>query len=173
MFDEEAGVFDDGEASDAGFFGGSGVRDALLEPEDFGADGNGGIGDRRYALGTAKDVDDVDGLGDVFEAGIGCLAEHFAFVGIDGDDAIADGLEIGGDFVGGTAGIRGETDDGDGFGLAEDLRDGVGGSGMVVGEMEDHGDSMMKMGRRIEEIGIREKRKKWKGLGDKEEEERE
>jgi hypothetical protein len=162
VFDEEAGVFDDGEASDAGFFGGSGVRDALLEPEDFGADGDGGIGDGRYALRTAKDVDDVDGLGDVFEAGIGCLAEHFAFVGIDGDDAIADRLEIGGDFVRGAVGIRGETDDGDGFGLAEDLRDGVRGSGIVVGEMEEHGCSMKKRGKRIEEIGIWEQGEEWK-----------
>jgi len=138
VFDEEAGVFDDGEASGPGFFGAGEVRNALLEPEDFCVDGDGGIGDGRDFFGAAEDVDDVDGLGDVFEAGVGFLAEDFGFVGIDGDDFVADGLEVGGNFVGRAARVGREADDGDGLGGAEDLREGVGRRGGVVGKMEKH-----------------------------------
>lgn len=91
VFDEEAGIFDDGETCGASFFGGGGVRDVLLEPEDFGTDGDGGIGDGRDVFRAAEDVDDVDGFGNVFEAGIGLAAEDFGFVGIHGNDFIAHG----------------------------------------------------------------------------------
>jgi hypothetical protein len=110
-----------------GFCGGWGVFYAELEPKDFGFDGDGGIGYRRNIFGAAEDVNDVDRIGDVFEAGIGFFAEDFGFVGIDGNDAIADGLEVGSDCVAGTGGIRGETDYGDGFGGAEEVEDWVGG----------------------------------------------
>lgn len=138
MFDEEAGVFDDDEASNARFFGGGRVRDALLEPEDLGVDRDGRIGDGRNAFGAAEDVDDVDGLGDVFEAGVGFLAQDFGFVGVDGDDFVTGGLQVGGDFVGRTARVGGESDDSDGFGGAEDLGDGVGGRSGVVRKVKEH-----------------------------------
>ena len=83
------------------FGGGLVVGDFLLEPEGFGVDGDGGIGDGRNFFGAAENVDDVDGFGDVFEARIGFLAEDFGFVGIDGNDVVTGGLEVGGDFVGG------------------------------------------------------------------------
>ncbi len=77
MFDEEAGILDGQEAGGAGFFSGFGVFNTQLQPEGFGADGNGGIGDGKSLFGAAEDVDDVDGFGDVFEASIGFLAEDF------------------------------------------------------------------------------------------------
>jgi hypothetical protein len=140
VFDGEAGVFDDGEAGGASFFGGGGVGDVLLEPENFGADGDGGIGDGRDVLGAAEDIDDVDGFGDVFETRVGFGAEDFGFVGIDGNNFIADGLEVGGDSVGGAKGIAGETDDGDGFGGAENFGDGVRSRGSSVGAVEVHSE---------------------------------
>ena len=101
-------------------------------------DGDSGIGYGRNFFGAAENVDDVDGDGDVFEARIGFLAKDFGFVGIDGDDGVTGGLEVGGDFVRGAARIRGKTDDGDGFGLAEEIGDGVGSGGSVGGEMDLH-----------------------------------
>jgi hypothetical protein len=142
VFDQEAGVLNDGEARRAGFFGGGGVFYAELEPEDFGFDGDGGVDDGWHIFGTAEDVDDVDGFGNVFEARVGFFAEDFGFVGIDGDDAVAGGLEIGSDFIAGAGRIRGEADDGDGFGRAEEVEDGVGGGFGVVGKMYVH-DSLM------------------------------
>jgi hypothetical protein len=118
------------------------VGDLLLEPEGFGVDGDGGIGNARDVGGAAEDVEDIDGFGDVFRARVGFLAEDFGFVGVDGDDAVASGLEVGGYLVGGASGIGGEADYGNGFGLAEELGDGIGGGGSVVGEMEEHGDWM-------------------------------
>jgi hypothetical protein len=126
VFDEEARVFDDEKAGGAGLLRGLRVRDSQLKPKRFGANCDGGSGDGRNILGAAEDIDDVDGRRHIFEACIGFLAEDFALVGVDGNDAVADGLEIGGDFVGGTTGIRGETDDGNGFGLAEKIGDGIG-----------------------------------------------
>jgi hypothetical protein len=166
VFDEEAGVFDDEEASSAGFFGGDGVSDAQLKPQSFGFDGDGGIGYGRNVFGAAEDVDDIDGMGDDFQAGIGFFAEDFGFVGVDGNDAVAGGLEVGGDFVGRTAGIGGEADDGDGFGGAEEIGDGVGGWKSVVWEMKVHEFLMKRTEKRIEEIGgveeFKSKRKKRK-----------
>ena len=138
MLDEEAGVFDDGETGGAGFFGGRGVRDALLEPEDFGVDGDGGIGDGRNVFGTAEDINDVDGFGNVFKAGVGFLAEDFGFVGVDGDDFVADGLEVGGDFGGRTARIGGQADDGDGFGGAEEVANGIRRRSSLGGKVKKH-----------------------------------
>jgi hypothetical protein len=126
VLDEEAGVLDYQEACGLRFCCGQGVREALLKPEAFGANCDGGIGDAGNAVGTAEDVDYVDGDGDVFEAGIGFLAEDLGFVGIDGDNLVAGALKVGSDFVRGTHRIRGETDDGDGFGFAEQLCDRVG-----------------------------------------------
>lgn len=114
------------------------MGDFLLEPEDSGVDGDGGVGNRGNVFGAAEDVDDIHWFGDVFEAGIGFRAEDVRFVGIDGDDFIASGLEVGRDFVGGATRIGGEADDGDGFGGAKEVGDGIGGSGSVVGEMEFH-----------------------------------
>jgi hypothetical protein len=133
------------------------VGDFLLQPEGFGMDGYGGIRCGRDVGGAAEDVDDVNGFGDIFEAGIGFLAEDFGFVGIDGDDAVTRGLEVRSYLVAGAGGIGGETDHGDGFGLAEELGDGVGGGRSVIGEMEKHFSLMMGMRRKIEEFGIRVK----------------
>jgi hypothetical protein len=142
VFDDEAGVFDHGEARGAGFFGGGGVLYSELEPEGFGFDGDGRVGDGRHIFGAAEDVDDVYGFRDVFETGVRFFAEYFGFVGIDRDDAVAGGLEIRGDFIAGTGGIGGEADDGDGFGGAEEVEDGVGGAAGAVGEMNGHTEWM-------------------------------
>lgn len=78
------------------------VGNSLLEPERFGVDGDGGIGDRWNFFGAAEDVDDVNGFWDVFKTSIGLLAKNFGFVGIDRDDFVTDGLKVGRDFVRGT-----------------------------------------------------------------------
>lgn len=135
------------------------MGDAKLEPESFGANGDCGIGDRGDFFGAAEDVDDVDGDGDIFEAGIGFLAEDFGFVGVDGDDGVAGALEVGGDFVGGTKGVGGEADYGDDFGLAEEIGDEVEGWTHLVGEMELH-DRWMN----VIEIRIKEDAMKGKSL---------
>ena len=138
MFDEEAGVFDYKKAGGAGLLGRGWVRDSLLEPEDPGADGDGGIGDGRDLFRTAEHVDDINAIGDVFEARVGFFAENFGFVGVDGDDAVAGRLQVSGDFVGGAAGIGGEADDRDVFVDAEELDDGVGSGGDIGRQMEKH-----------------------------------
>jgi hypothetical protein len=135
------------------------VRDALLEPEHFGVDGDGGIGYGRNVSGAAEDFDDINGFEDVFQACVGFFAEHFSFVGIDGDDAVAGGLQVSGDFMAGAGGVGRKTDHRDGFGGAEELGDGIRGGSGVVRKVKEHGDWMMEMGRRIEEI---EKLGKWK-----------
>jgi hypothetical protein len=138
VFDEEAGVFDYEEAGGAGFGGGFGAGNSQLEPEGFGMDGDRGIGDGRNFFGAAKDVDDVDGKWNVFEASVGFLAKDLGFIGINGNDGVAGGLEIGSDFVGGAAGIGREADDGDGFGGAEEIGNGVGSGGRDGREMDLH-----------------------------------
>ena len=90
-------------------------------------------------MGAAEDVDDIDGLGDIFQAWIGFGAEHFPFVGIDGNHAVTDGLQVGRDFMTGTGGVRGKANDGNGFCLAEKIEDGIGGRWEVVGEIDFHG----------------------------------
>lgn len=140
MLDVEAGVLDDEKASGARFFGSGGVRNSLLQPKNFGMHGDGRVGYAGNFGRAPEDVDDVDGDGNVFEAWVGFLAEDFGFVGIDGDDGVADGLEIRGDAVGGARGVGGETDNGDGFGGAEELGDGV------VQVCGLHGDSMILRG---------------------------
>ena len=115
------------------------MGDLLLEPESFGLNGDGGIGDGRDVFGAAEDIDDVDGFGNVFDAGIGFLTEDFGFVGVDGDDFVAGGLQVGGYFVGGASGIGGEADHRNGLGLAQEIGDWIRSGGRVVGEVEEHG----------------------------------
>jgi hypothetical protein len=40
-------------------------------------------------LGAAEDIYDVHFVGHFFQARVGFLAEHFLFVGIDGNDSVA------------------------------------------------------------------------------------
>ncbi len=101
-----------------GFCGGLFIRYSLLEPEGFGVEGDGGIGDGRNCFGPSEDIDNVDWEGNVFEAGVGFFAQDFGLVGIYRDDFVARALEVGGDFIGRPARIRRETDDSDGFGSA-------------------------------------------------------
>jgi len=70
VFDQEAGILNDEEAGGTGFFSGDRMRNFLLKPEGFGIDNDGRIGDGRYILGAAEDVDDIDAFGDVFEASV-------------------------------------------------------------------------------------------------------
>lgn len=138
MFDEQAGVFYDEETRGAGFFRSGGAGNPLLQPECFGVDGYGSVGHWGNFLGAAEDVHDVDGLGDIFQARVGFFAEDFRFVGIDRDNFVSGGLEVGGDFVRRAAWVGGEAHYGDGFGAAEKVGDGVGGVGSLVGEMKLH-----------------------------------
>ena len=133
VFDEEAGVLDDQKTSRVRFGGSFGVGNSLLEPEGFGVDRDGGIGDRGNVLWAAEDVDDIDGKWNVFEAGVGFFAQDFGFVGIDGDDFVAGALEVGRDFMRRSTRIGRETDDGDGFRGAEEIKDWVVGRGKLVG----------------------------------------
>lgn len=138
MFDEEAGVLNDGESGGVSFGGCDVVGNSLLEPEDLGVDSHGGSGNRWHIFGTPENVNDVDGFGDVFQARVGFLAEDFGFVGIDGNNFVSRGLEIGGDGVGGAKAIGGEADNSDGFGRAEDVGDGVLGGRSVGSEVKEH-----------------------------------
>jgi hypothetical protein len=74
---ENARVFHDGKTGGTRLFSGGGVRDVLLKPENLCADGNGGISDRRNLFGPSKDVDDVYGFRNVFEAGESLDAQNF------------------------------------------------------------------------------------------------
>jgi hypothetical protein len=138
VFDKEAGVFDDQEAGGVCLSGCVFVCNSLLEPETFGVNTDGGIGDGRDEFGAAKNVDDVDGDGNIFEARVGFLAEDHGFVGIDGDDGVADGLKIGGNAVGGSGGVGRQTNDSDGLGLKEEVGDWVGGFYRVFREVDSH-----------------------------------
>jgi len=140
VFEEHAGVLDNKEAGGVSFGCGGFVGDSLLEPEGFGVNGDGGIGHARDVFGAAKDVNDVNGERNVFESRVRFLAEHFGFVGIDGDDFVAGRLEVGRNTVGGAEAAGGEADDGDGFGVAEEIADGIGGLRSIIGQLDVHGD---------------------------------
>lgn len=142
MFDEDAGVFYREESGSPGGFAGGGVDDTELKPDGFGVNGDRGVDDRGNFFAAAKNVDDVDGIEDVFEASIGFLAEHFPFVRVDGNDAVADRLEVGRNFVAGAGRIGRETDNGDGFCEAEKIEKWVGTGWPVVGEINFHFSSM-------------------------------
>ena len=96
MFDKDAGVFDDEEAGGTGFVGGVLVFDSLLHPDYFCADSDGAVDDGWDVFGAAKNIDNFEVLRfwDVFEPRVRFFAKDFGFVGIYGDDAVADGLHI-------------------------------------------------------------------------------
>ena len=125
MFHEKTGVFNDEEAGCAGLGGGFGVGNPQLEPECFGANGDGRVNDPRNIFGAAEDVDDVDGDGYVFEACVGFFTKDLGFVGVDGDDGIAGALKVGGDFVRRAHRIRRESHDGDRLGGTKQVGDAV------------------------------------------------
>ena len=89
VFDEQAGVLDDNEAGGVSFCSSGFVNDSLLEPQGFGVDGDGRIGDGSNLFGATEDVDDVDGEWNVFEVGVGFFAEDFGLVGVDRDNFVA------------------------------------------------------------------------------------
>ena len=155
MFYEEAGVLDDEEAGGVSFGGSFGVGNALLEPECLGVNGNGGIGGGWDLFGPTEDVDDIDRKWDVFETGVGFFAKNLGFVGIDGNDFVADALEVGGNFVGGATRVGGKADDGDGFGVAKKIADGIGGLRRAFGNLQEHVDWMSGNGKRVNQ-GSRE-----------------
>jgi hypothetical protein len=142
VFDEDAGVFDYEEACSAGFRGGVLVFDSLLHPDDFCADGDGAVDYRRDVIGAAKDVNDFDVVGFryVFEARVGFFAEHFGFVGIYRDDAVAGGLYVLSDAETGASGIGREADYRDGFIVFEDIGDYVIAVWPVIGDGSFHSD---------------------------------
>jgi len=142
VFEEDAGVFYREESGGASGFAGGGVDDTELKPDGFGVNCDRGVDDRVNFFAAAENVDDVDGIGDVFEARIAFLTEHFPFVGIDGNDAVADRLEVGGNFVAGAGSIGRETDNSDGFCEAEKIENGIGRGWVVVGEINFHFSSM-------------------------------
>jgi len=123
VFDENAGVFHHEEAGGASFGGGVLVLNSLLHPDNFCADGDGAVHDRRDVFGAPKDIDNFDvlRLRDVFETWITFFAEHSSFVGIYGNDAIAGGLHVLSDAETGASGIGREADYRDGFIVFEDV----------------------------------------------------
>ena len=72
------------------------VAHAELHPDHLGADGDGIVDDGRHLVAGAEDIDHVDGLGNVAQAGIGHLAQQrlAGDAGIDRNDAIALALQI-------------------------------------------------------------------------------
>ena len=92
--------------------GGGLVDNAVLEPDGARRDGDGVVHDRAHELRSPKDVDDIDRLRDVTQAGIGALAQDLLEIGIDRDDAIARPLQVTRDAVAGTVRIGAEAHDG-------------------------------------------------------------
>ena len=154
MFDENAGVFHHEEAGGASFGGGVLVLNSLLHPDNFCADGDGAVYDRRDVFGAPKDIDNFDvlRLRDVFETWITFFAEHFGFVGIYGDDAIAGGLHVLSYAETGTSGIGREADYRDGFIVFEDVGDYVITVWPVFGDGYFHNDVCYWRGKIIEEF---------------------
>ena len=135
VLDKKAGVLDDGESGGASFFSGGGARDVLLKPKNLGSDRNSRIGDGGNLFRSPKNVDDVNGFRDVFEASESLNTEDLRFVWIDRDDLVAGRLQIGGYSVRGTKRVGRETNDRDGLGGSENVinrvQRGSGGMGPV------------------------------------------
>src|SRR5437879_13880366 len=69
-------------------------RSALLHPHGLRADADGALDDLWNCLRAAKDVHNFHFFRDCFQAGVTLFTQHFALVRIDGDNAVADGLQI-------------------------------------------------------------------------------
>jgi len=117
VLDHDAAVHDDVDASGFGAGGGFGVDDSLLDPDVFEAEGEHLVDDGGDEFGKAEDVDYVGFDGEIGEAGVGLFAEDGLNRWVDGKDAVALLLHVGGDIVAGLVGVFGEADDGDGAGL--------------------------------------------------------
>jgi hypothetical protein len=70
VFDEDAGVFNGEKARCTRDLASGCVHNAKLKPDDLCMDGDGGFNDRSNVCRPAEDVNEIDGLGDVFEAGV-------------------------------------------------------------------------------------------------------
>ena len=76
-------------------------------------------GDLGAVFGTAEDEDEVDGLGDVGEGGVGFESVDGGVGGGDGEGFFAARAEKGGDVVAGARGVGGHADDGDAAGFEQ------------------------------------------------------
>src|SRR5690606_16222646 len=74
--------------------GGLVIDDAELYPDELGANGNRILDDGRQILGTTEDVDHIDRLWNIAQRGVTFLTENFTRVRIDGDDAVAQILQV-------------------------------------------------------------------------------
>ena len=110
VLDEDAAVHDDADVVGFGEGGGFEVADALLDPEVGELEGDHFFDDGGDVLGKAEDVDNVGFGGESGERGIDGFAEDGGRAvgeegGIDGQDAVAVGLHVGGNGVAGLGGI--------------------------------------------------------------------
>ena len=121
VFFQNAGVHHDVEPRGSGLFRSRFMLDAFLHPNDFGANGDGGIDDRWNHLRTTEDVYDLYGLGYVFESAIGLLTQNLWMSGIYRDNPISLILHVFGHAVTRTHRIVGQTYNGDRLVLAEDI----------------------------------------------------
>lgn len=118
VFDFDAAVLYEGEARIVGDFLGIYVADAELEPEDFGSNAGGFLGNGGRVVGFAEYVYDFDlfsGLPGFGKRGVDALAEK-GFSGIarvDGNDVVAFGLQIDGDEVAWAVGVSRDANNGD------------------------------------------------------------
>ena len=78
----------------AGYGCGRFVLYAFLHPDGARADLNCGFDDFGNQFRATENIHDVDFFGNVFQAGVGFFAEDGGFVRVDGNDAVAGGLEI-------------------------------------------------------------------------------
>ena len=150
VFDEDAAVHDDVDVVLFGFLGGREVDDAELGPEVGELEGDHLVDDVGDEVGEAEDVDDVGALGEVGEGGVGFFAEDGIDGGIDGENAVAVLLHVGGDGVAGLDGVVGEADDGEGAGnVREEI--GCGGDAEHVEDMGRivHGGWTLLEGRKL------------------------
>lgn len=94
MLLQNARVHDDEDSCAPRAFGSFGMDDALLHPNPTSTDADGRFDYLRNKFRTPEDVHDVYFLGDVLEPRKGFFAQHFGFVWIHWNDAIARGLQV-------------------------------------------------------------------------------
>lgn len=99
------------------------VYDLELHPDGFGADLDGFVDVDTSQISTPEDVNNVYTTRDGFEVRVALLTEYLILDGVDGNDRLADRLELGRDPVGGTLGFGREAYDGPGLRVGEEIVD--------------------------------------------------
>jgi len=125
MLLQNTGVHDDDKPGAASAFGGFVMDNAFLHPNGRRSDANSGFDDIGNEFGPAENVDDVDALANVFQTWVTPLAQHRTLIGIDGNDAVADGLHVFGHAVARAVAFARKTHNRDCAAVLQRVRDGI------------------------------------------------